>query len=109
MKAAMTAGYDFKSFNGSRLAWGRLLVYLKCLDDSSAQEMSKVEALCGASAMSATDVDLDERQRYVTDRIKAFRQALIPWLSTENSKTVDMVDAMTRWYAVFAPDAPVET
>lgn len=104
----MAAGYDFSSFTGTRLAWNRLIVFLNCIDERYVQKLAELEVICAAGSMAATDVDIADRNKYVTEKLEAYRNALIPWLSSASGKTMDIMDPITSWYAMFAPDHPVD-
>jgi len=61
------------------------------------------------SALAATDVEFDKRVKFVQSRLKAYQDSFLPWLIGPTGETDSMLDDIARWYAVMAPDAPVET
>lgn len=77
-------------------------------EDRLTARLLEVDTLCNASLIAATDLEYKERHSQASKHFETYRKTLMPWISVQGAETGNMLDLIAKWYAVYAPDAPVE-
>jgi len=109
MQALVAAdAFDFTTFDYSILAWKRLILATRRIERERTSTYLQTNALVISNAMAASDLDFDKRAKFVQNQLKVYRDSFLPWLSSGSGETDTMLDDIATWYAVMAPDAPVE-
>jgi hypothetical protein len=106
---AAANAFDFTTFDYSMLAWKRLVLATRMHERQLVVAYAKTKLLVMSSALAAADVEYDKRVKLVQNELDTYLGSFLPWLSSQTGETDHMLDDIARWYAVMAPDAPVES
>jgi len=107
-RVAAARSFDFTTFDYSALAWKRLILATRLHERSLVDDYSRTRALVFSNALAASDLDYDKRSKFAQDQLNSYMNGFLPWLGQQTGETDHMLDDIARWYAVMAPDAPVE-